>query len=931
MFFFTLLLWAASFVASQLLTPDPQIEDARPASLNDFNFPTATEGRVQQLQWGTDKVEGPNVIWYGDLRVIPIKEKIKVSMFSSKTFVKGYRYYVSIQFALGHGECALRKVWVGGEEAWSGNQTTNGDITLSHKDLTGTAAFYIGSTTQPQDTYLATQQSPCPAYRGMSFILAKNVYVGESTSIKPWAFEVTRIPNGLSLSGSGLVNTYDANGMNMAYEILSDSRWGYGYPDSDIDKTGLAAAGEILATEGNGMSLILAQGRQAGDILSLIEKQADCRFRLDNSTGKYTVALIRDGYSTSGLKVANNTTVLEMEEFSRGTWEGTQNSIRAQYKRRANDYADGYAIAQDGANMQMQNRKVPATYNFPGCKDDDLANALAWREIRSNSYPLAKGRFVVNRTFWNAYVGEPILFTYTCSEFDITELPMRIIKVDYGNPKEPRISIDVVQDVFSYASPSFAAPDTTSWTVPSRNLIPFPADEQIAFEIPYAMSRREEYVAENKIWCGAVAPGREESGFYVRQRNGSSNPSGGVFYDAGQVNGFLFIGTLTADIEPGATTIQVTTDMNETELLQVGAFECGNDLTNLVLIGDEFVNCHTATGITGGVQMNNCYRGLMDTAERVHSLGAPVFFLLGAGATTDTAFPVGYHVDIRMLPYRDGDQAVISESDPGVTEIEIETQYRERRPYPPTNLELNSALYPTGTVSLDVDSASSEDTKGIEVEFNRRDWRIYDEVSQLDVDAEDLDATFPANNTTQYRMRVYNDPSGANTLLFTVDYATVTKTGTILASRTKILANTAGVIPTDLRVSITCRHTDEYSVVREALQDLYYDFDCASTELASDHNWGVVSVVDTYTGNWTAPDTGNYPFKLGTSGPSIWASVNGGAEQEIISAGSTTGTLTGVTASDTIKVKYKGSLAGNETIVLVESPVDTEDAYVVFE
>jgi len=931
MFFLTLALWAATFVASRLLTPDPEIEDARPASLNDFNFPTATEGRVLPLLWGTDIIDGPNVIWYGDLKVVPIKEKVKVSMFSSKSYIKGYRYYVSIQFGLAHGECTLRKVWVGEELAWSGTQATDGDITLDHKDLTGTATFYTGSITQSVDTYLATQQSPCPAYRGMSYVLAKNVYVGESTSIKPWKFELTRIPNGLSLSGSGTVNTYDCNPMNLAYEIMSDARWGYGYPDVDIDKTGMATAGETLKLENNGMSMLLAQSRQAGDILTLVEKQADCKFRLDAQTGKFTVALIRDGYSTVGLKEANNQTILEMESFSRGAWEGTQNNIRVQYKRRANDYADGYALAQDMANMQIQNRKVPTTYNFPGVKDDDLANSIAWRELRANSYPLAKGRFIVNRTFWNAYVGEPILFTYTCSEFDIDELPMRIIKIDYGTPKDPKIAIDVVQDVFTYASPSFAAPDPTSWTVPDRDLIPIPSGEQIAFEVPYAMSRREEYVAENKIWCGAVSPGREESGVYIRQRNDTTDPSGGAFYDAGQINAFMFIGTLVADINPGDTTIQVTTDMNETEMLQVGAFECGNDLTNLVLIGDEFINCQTATNITGGVQMNNCYRGLMDTAERVHSLGDPVFFLLGLGATTDTAFPVDNHVDIRLLPYRDGDQTVISESDPGLTEIEIDTDYRERRPYPPTNLELNGTEYPTGTVSLDVDSASSEDTKGIEVEFNRRDWRIYDEVSQLDTDAEDINSDFPANNTTQYRMRVYNDPSGANTLLFTVAYATVAKTGSILASRTEILANTAGVIPTDLRISITCRHTDEYSVVREATQDLYYDFDCDSAELENDHNWGVQNVVDTYTGTWTAPDTGNYPFKLGTSGPSIWASVNGGAEQQIISAGTTTGTLTGVSASDTIKVKYKGSVTGNETIVLVESPVDTEDAYVVFQ
>ena len=76
-FFLTLILWAAMFTLSQLLTPEPDTENARPGTLNDFNFPTATEGRIIPLHWGTDDMKGPNVLWYGDLRTIAIREKIR--------------------------------------------------------------------------------------------------------------------------------------------------------------------------------------------------------------------------------------------------------------------------------------------------------------------------------------------------------------------------------------------------------------------------------------------------------------------------------------------------------------------------------------------------------------------------------------------------------------------------------------------------------------------------------------------------------------------------------------------------------------------------------------------------------------------------------------------------------------------------------------
>lgn len=928
-FLSSLILWTIFFVASQLLTPDPDIENARPASLDDFDFPTATEGRVVPLIVGTEKIKGPNVTWYGNLSVTPIKEKIKKNLFSSTKVTVGHRYNVGIQFGVCLGPAILRKVWVGDELAWSGTQSTDGDITINNQYANGTFTWYTGSLTQIIDPYLTTHQTTATAHRGFAHGVFKDGYVGQSTSIKPWAFEVTRIPNGLALSGDGSVNTLDANAMNVMYELMTDDEWGYGYPASDMDTTQLSTDAATLLAEGNGMSLAISKATPSSQLRDIIEKQCDCRFRLDPTSGKFTSTLIRDGYSLVGLKVADNTTVLNVEDFSRGSWEGTINHVRVQYKRRANAYADGFAPAQDMANMQVQGRKIAATYNFAAVRNDTLANSLAWREIRSNSYPLAKARLSVNRTFWDVYVGEVILFDYQCSQFDSDSMPMRVIKATVGNQLEPEIMIDVVQDVFSSASPSFSDPVASAWTQPDTDIIPIPATDQVAFEAPYAMSIRADSVDENKIFCAAASQGKAETGLTIKQRNGASDPSAGSFYDAGSAGGFMFVGTLNGAVTPDDTTIDVTTGMNLTELLDVTASDVGNDLTNLVMIGNEFVAPLSATTISGGLRLNSTYRGLLDSAQGAHADATPVYFIFSGGELTDTVFPLDYHVDIRLLPYRDGDQTEIAVGDAGVTEIEIDTDYRERRPYPPTKMSLNAADYPTGTVSLDVQSGSTEDEKGIEVDYNRRDWRVWDEVSQLAVDASTLGTSpaFPGHNTTQYRLRIYNDPDGADTLIVTIAFADASS---IFVSRTEILRYLVGVIPTKLRANVTCRHTDDYSVVREARYDLDYSFDTASSELAADNNWGVVSVVDTYTANWTAPDTGSYPFKLGTSGPSVWASVNGGAEQEIITAASTTGTLTGVTASDTIKVKYKGSVAGNETIVLVESPVDSEDAYVVF-
>lgn len=55
---------------SVALAPKPT--PPKPASLEDFDVPTAEEGREIAVVFGTVTVTGPNVIWYGNLGTVPI-------------------------------------------------------------------------------------------------------------------------------------------------------------------------------------------------------------------------------------------------------------------------------------------------------------------------------------------------------------------------------------------------------------------------------------------------------------------------------------------------------------------------------------------------------------------------------------------------------------------------------------------------------------------------------------------------------------------------------------------------------------------------------------------------------------------------------------------------------------------------------------------
>jgi len=55
----------AVIILSIVLAPKP--ESPKPASLTDFEVPTADNSRAIPVVFGTVMVSGPNVVWYGDL------------------------------------------------------------------------------------------------------------------------------------------------------------------------------------------------------------------------------------------------------------------------------------------------------------------------------------------------------------------------------------------------------------------------------------------------------------------------------------------------------------------------------------------------------------------------------------------------------------------------------------------------------------------------------------------------------------------------------------------------------------------------------------------------------------------------------------------------------------------------------------------------
>ncbi len=71
--FWFLAIFLVAFVIAYSIAPKPQVR--KPAGLEEFQAPTAQEGREIPVLFGTRDLNGPNVVWYGDLDVVPIVKK----------------------------------------------------------------------------------------------------------------------------------------------------------------------------------------------------------------------------------------------------------------------------------------------------------------------------------------------------------------------------------------------------------------------------------------------------------------------------------------------------------------------------------------------------------------------------------------------------------------------------------------------------------------------------------------------------------------------------------------------------------------------------------------------------------------------------------------------------------------------------------------
>lgn len=967
----TLILFVVSILLNELLRPKPAVEDARPRGLGDFQFPTATEGRVVPIVWGTVRLRGPNVTWYGDLEQYPISKFFKSGLWSGKRAIVGFRYYLGVQMALCRGPAVLKRVWVGDTEVFNGTVSADGatfDINqptlfggedYGNGGIMARCDFHSGSSTQAVNAYLdspdrqriMTAATPtAPRYLGNCYIVARwlpsdleygsheGCYLGNSTTIKPWSFEVERIPSVFSgqSAGQNRIGTFDANPINVLYEILTNAEWGFGFSAAEID-VGLASsfksASDTLIAEGNGFSMVLDRPMKARELMQEVQRQIDGVVFLDQSTAKWKVKLARADYSIGSVPQLTDSNVVEVQDYSRGSWEDTTNQIQVQFTKRTDDYKESYAVAQDMANAMIQGGGSPATanvinaqVNYPGCMDSSLASNLAWRDLRGQSFPLARAKLVVNRELWNVNIGD--VCAWTSAALGFTQLPMRINRVGFGRPDSNEMVLTVVQDVFAFAAASYGAVPGTSWTSPSVDLAAYPSTQQIAFEAPRAIIVRDPEFAGDATVSRIFAAARRQAGevaFQIGQRNASGTPGGSYAAD-GDVVSFVRIGKLQSALPAGVAnptgSITVVPDPDSQTALEsvfndlASATDLGVDLQQLVLVGNEFMLVRSASTSGANVVLVNVYRGALDSAQEPQAANAPVYLLFVGAGLGDTNIPNTNNVDVELRA-----RSASTVYAGAATAISFTMAKRALRPYPP-----NATLYNGGSTPFAVPSVegagSGANGLGVNVSWRRRRFNCADEVAELLAD-------FAPDASTEYRVRVFVDPDGANAEINPGPSAWATGTGPVFINRLFLWEKAAA--GTKIRIRVETRHDIGTEVDLTSRSNLVHDVTPTSANDAKFYLGGDKSA-NQPTNAYTTLSSGTFVVNIGAAYASsvVQYRINGGTWTTTITAGGTTGNIPGVNAGDTIELRHTVNQTPDPQYVELVNPAAVVVAYGTF-
>jgi hypothetical protein len=283
---------------------------------------------------------------------------------------------------------------------------------------------------------LYSHDTHTPAYKGITYAIY-HFNLGVMTSPYPTSYIIQRYVNVLDCETT--ING-DANPAQILYDVIYNGLYGLRYPTNLMNKESFEIAGTVLNTEGHGASLTIGPN-EGLDLKGTIETVCDwIDGTIREKNGLLELKLKRFDYdvatipSVTATDVAKGTMMLQRP----GPY-GTKNVINFTYKNRDRQGESDSVTYDDLANINATSAVRVAEFDYPIQTTRQLANQVALRLLRQNSYPRANCEFILkNNTLINTLFAYDV-FKLTYPRFDIENVVYRLVSKTYLEDKTCKI------------------------------------------------------------------------------------------------------------------------------------------------------------------------------------------------------------------------------------------------------------------------------------------------------------------------------------------------------------------------------------------------------------------------------------------------------------------------------------------------------------
>lgn len=619
----------------------------------------------------------------------------------------GYHYSVGMHMLLCHGPIdGVKQIWVGEKCAWP-NADNNSEMaadgtTLASIDepellggeekeggVVGDVDIAYGRSNQSKNSYLVSQLDPTneriPAFRGLVGVILKCVRVGTSPYLKQWSFVAKRTDILSDGSTQWLAAKADISGdMNPAHiirECLTNAQWGLGYSTGYIDDTTFTAAANKLYSENFGLSFLWDNNTTVEDFINEILRHIDGVLYQDIGTGKFVLKLARDDYDLEDLEeFSGEDAIVEVLDFQRGAYGEIPNQIIVKYSDIPKD-KDATATAQDIAMIDLQGGAIiESEIKYPGITKASLANKVAARDLRQATSMLARMTVIGNRAM--AHLQRNDVFLLTWPILGISQLPVRIMQVNYGSLTEGEIRFEVVEDVFKASTALYSDPPDTSWIDPIS--APQAAPARVLFEIPYYSIVRgygSSYANaldpdSGFMGVGAMKPSSDALDYELLVRDGTT-----LGFTSEGRGDFTPTATLSAALLKNAADATIAlTGAGDLDLVEANTY---------ALIGNEIVLVKTVDTANNQITIA---RGVLDTVPAAHAEGDRIWFIDTEGFFVEREYADNEQPGVKILPATGKGQLAAGDAIAYNADV---MNSRQARPYPPGNVKINDVSYPS--------------------------------------------------------------------------------------------------------------------------------------------------------------------------------------------------------------------------------------------